>query len=186
MLKARLYEHELKKREEKSSKESDSKTDIGWGYQIRSYVLQPYRLVKDLRYGIEDTNPNSVLNGNIDKFIEAWRGKTEVEDPEYYKKVRSKLPTTLDSIKTENKVFNIFDMQSPITNIGKIKYANYLNKKDNQKGRILPHSVEAEEAVLGCMLINTNAVPKAIQNLEKNSFYNTVHQILFVFQILVY
>ena len=70
MLKARLYEHELKKREEKSSKESDSKTDIGWGYQIRSYVLQPYRLVKDLRYGIEDTNPDSVLNGNIDKFIE--------------------------------------------------------------------------------------------------------------------
>ena len=70
MLKARLYEHELKKREEKSNKESDLKTDIGWGYQIRSYVLQPYRLVKDLRYGIEDTNPDSVLNGNIDKFIE--------------------------------------------------------------------------------------------------------------------
>ena len=70
MLKARLYEHELKKREEKSSKEANSKTDIGWGYQIRSYVLQPYRLVKDLRYGIEDTNPDSILNGNIDKFIE--------------------------------------------------------------------------------------------------------------------
>ena len=70
MLKARLYEHELKKREEKSNKDSDSKTDIGWGYQIRSYVLQPYRLVKDLRFGIEDTNPDSVLNGNIDKFIE--------------------------------------------------------------------------------------------------------------------
>ena len=70
MLKARLYEYELKKREEKSNKDSDSKTDIGWGYQIRSYVLQPYRLVKDLRFGIEDTNPDSVLNGNIDKFIE--------------------------------------------------------------------------------------------------------------------
>ena len=70
MLKARLYEYELKKREEKSNKDSDSKTDIGWGYQIRSYVLQPYRLVKDLRFGIEDTNPESVLNGNIDKFIE--------------------------------------------------------------------------------------------------------------------
>ncbi len=70
MLKARLYEHELKKREEKSNKEADSKTDIGWGYQIRSYVLQPYRLVKDLRYKIEDTNPDDVLNGNIDKFIE--------------------------------------------------------------------------------------------------------------------
>ncbi len=70
MLKARLYEHELKKREEKSNKEANSKTDIGWGYQIRSYVLQPYRLIKDLRYGTEDTNPDSVLNGNIDKFIE--------------------------------------------------------------------------------------------------------------------
>ena len=70
MLKARLYEHELKKREEKSNKEANSKTDIGWGYQIRSYVLQPYRLVKDLRFGIEDTNPDAVLNGNIDQFIE--------------------------------------------------------------------------------------------------------------------
>ena len=70
MLKARLYEHELKKREEKSNKEADSKTDIGWGYQIRSYVLQPYRLVKDLRFNIQDTNPDSVLNGDIDKFIE--------------------------------------------------------------------------------------------------------------------
>ncbi len=70
MLKARLYENEIQKREDKSKKELDSKKDIGWGYQIRSYVLQPYRLVKDLRYNIEDTNPDSVLNGNIDKFIE--------------------------------------------------------------------------------------------------------------------
>tara|TARA_B100000029_G_scaffold402273_1_gene401695 strand:+ start:267 stop:1109 length:843 start_codon:yes stop_codon:yes gene_type:complete len=70
MLKARLYEHEIQRREDKSKKELDSKTDIGWGYQIRSYVLQPYRLVKDLRYSIEDTNPESVLDGNIDKFIE--------------------------------------------------------------------------------------------------------------------
>ena len=70
MLKARLYENEIQKREDKNKKELDSKTDIGWGYQIRSYVLQPYRLVKDLRYNIEDTNPESVLNGNIDKFIE--------------------------------------------------------------------------------------------------------------------
>ena len=57
-------------REQENKKQLDSKTDIGWGYQIRSYVLQPYRLVKDLRYSIEDTNPDSVLNGNIDKFIE--------------------------------------------------------------------------------------------------------------------
>ena len=71
MLKARLYEHELQKREEKSQSQIDSKTEIGWGHQIRSYVLQPYRLVKDLRYKIEDTNPDGVLNGNIDKFIEA-------------------------------------------------------------------------------------------------------------------
>ena len=70
MLKARLYEYEIQKRDEKNKKDSNSKTDIGWGYQIRSYVLQPYRLVKDLRFSIEDTNPDSVLNGNIDKFIE--------------------------------------------------------------------------------------------------------------------
>ena len=49
----------------------DTKTDIGWGHQIRSYVLQPYRLVKDLRFKTEDTNPDEVLNGNIDKFIES-------------------------------------------------------------------------------------------------------------------
>ena len=70
MLRARLYEYEIQKREEQNQKQLNSKTDIGWGHQIRSYVLQPYRLVKDLRYGIEDTNPDSVLNGNIDKFIE--------------------------------------------------------------------------------------------------------------------
>ena len=70
MLKARLYEYEIQKREEKNQSQISSKTDIGWGHQIRSYVLQPYRLVKDLRYNIEDTNPDQVLNGNIDKFIE--------------------------------------------------------------------------------------------------------------------
>ena len=70
MLKARLYKYEIQKKEEASENLSKSKTDIGWGHQIRSYVLQPYRLVKDLRYSIEDTNPDSVLNGNIDKFIE--------------------------------------------------------------------------------------------------------------------
>ena len=69
MLKARLYEYELQKREEANQKVSN-KTDIGWGHQIRSYVLQPYQLVKDLRNKTENTNPTSVLDGNIDQFIE--------------------------------------------------------------------------------------------------------------------
>ena len=70
MLKARLYEHEIQIKEEKNQKELNNKTDIGWGHQIRSYVLQPYQLVKDLRNKIENTNPSSVLEGNIDQFIE--------------------------------------------------------------------------------------------------------------------
>ena len=71
MLKARLYEHEIQKREKENQKELSAKTDIGWGHQIRSYVLQPYQLVKDLRNPIENTNPSDVLDGNIDQFIEA-------------------------------------------------------------------------------------------------------------------
>ena len=71
MLRARLYEHEMQKREKENQKELSSKTDIGWGHQIRSYVLQPYQLVKDLRNKIENTNPKDVLDGNIDLFIEA-------------------------------------------------------------------------------------------------------------------
>ena len=71
MLKARLYEHEIQKREKENQKELSAKTDIGWGHQIRSYVLQPYQLVKDLRNAIENTNPSDVLDGNIDQFIEA-------------------------------------------------------------------------------------------------------------------
>ena len=70
MLKARLYEHEMQKKEEENQKELTNKTDIGWGHQIRSYVLQPYQLVKDLRNKTENTNPSSVLDGNIDQFIE--------------------------------------------------------------------------------------------------------------------
>ena len=70
MLRARLYEHEIQKKEEENKKELNSKTDIGWGHQIRSYVLQPYQLVKDLRNKTENTNPQSVLDGNIDQFIE--------------------------------------------------------------------------------------------------------------------
>jgi len=70
MLKARLYEYELQKKEEQQQKNVSTKTDIGWGHQIRSYVLQPYQLVKDMRSKIESTNPEDVLNGNLDQFIE--------------------------------------------------------------------------------------------------------------------
>ena len=70
MLKSRLYEHEIQKREQANQEELSNKTEIGWGHQIRSYVLQPYQLVKDLRNKVENSNPESVLNGNIDQFIE--------------------------------------------------------------------------------------------------------------------
>ena len=71
MLRARLYEAELQKREDAAQAEADAKTEIGWGHQIRSYVLQPYQMVKDLRTGVESSNPSAVLDGDIDKFIEA-------------------------------------------------------------------------------------------------------------------
>ncbi|MBZ3693043.1 peptide chain release factor 2 [Phyllobacterium calauticae] len=71
MLRARLYEAELEKREQAADAISASKTDIGWGHQIRSYVLQPYQLVKDLRTGVESTSPQDVLDGDVDMFMEA-------------------------------------------------------------------------------------------------------------------
>jgi peptide chain release factor 2 len=71
MLRARMYEAELKKREEAANAEAASKTDIGWGHQIRSYVLQPYQLVKDLRTGTESTSPDDVLDGDLNPFMEA-------------------------------------------------------------------------------------------------------------------
>jgi peptide chain release factor 2 len=71
MLRARLYEAELKRREEEAQAAAAAKSDIGFGHQIRSYVLQPYQLVKDLRTGVESTNPLAVLDGDIDAFIEA-------------------------------------------------------------------------------------------------------------------
>ncbi|WP_126172457.1 peptide chain release factor 2 [Altericroceibacterium xinjiangense] len=71
MLKARLFEEEMRKREEAASAEHAAKTDIGWGHQIRSYVLQPYQLVKDLRTGTTSTAPGDVLDGEIDSFIAA-------------------------------------------------------------------------------------------------------------------
>jgi peptide chain release factor 2 len=71
MLRARLYEAELKKREDAANAEAASKTDIGWGHQIRSYVLQPYQLVKDLRTGVSSTAPDDVLDGDLNEFMEA-------------------------------------------------------------------------------------------------------------------
>ena len=76
MLKARLYNFELQKKEKASESLAKSKTDIGWGHQIRSYVLQPYRLVKDLRNNLENTDPDSVLDGDIDEFLESALYKT--------------------------------------------------------------------------------------------------------------
>lgn len=71
MLRARLYEMELKKREDAAQGERDSMGDNGWGYQIRSYVLQPYKMIKDLRTGAETSDAKSVLDGDIDLFLEA-------------------------------------------------------------------------------------------------------------------
>src|SRR5438874_2532359 len=71
MLKARLYEMELQKQQEKIDAANATKTDIGWGHQIRSYVLQPYQLVKDLRTGTTSTNPQAVLGGDLDDFMAA-------------------------------------------------------------------------------------------------------------------
>jgi peptide chain release factor 2 len=88
MLRAKLYEVELRKREEAAAAEQAAKTDIGWGHQIRSYVLQPYQLVKDLRTGVTSGTPDNVLDGDLDPFMEAALaqkvsgGGGEVEDIE--------------------------------------------------------------------------------------------------------
>lgn len=71
MLKARMYEAELQKREQAAAATEATKSDIGWGHQIRSYVLQPYQMVKDLRTGVEIGNSGAVLDGDIDAFLEA-------------------------------------------------------------------------------------------------------------------
>ncbi len=71
MLRARLYKAELQKREEESQALESQKTEIGWGHQIRSYVLHPYQLVKDLRTSVESTNPDAVLDGDLNTFMEA-------------------------------------------------------------------------------------------------------------------
>jgi peptide chain release factor 2 len=86
MLKARLYEAELRKREEAANTDYQAKTEIGWGHQIRSYVLQPYQLVKDLRTGVTSTSPDDVLDGALDPFMAAALAqkvtgeKVDVED----------------------------------------------------------------------------------------------------------
>ena len=89
MLRARLFEMEMKKREEKAAAEAAAKTDIGWGHQIRSYVLQPYQMVKDLRTGVSTSNTGAVLDGDLDEFMQAalaqkafGGGPEQVEDVE--------------------------------------------------------------------------------------------------------
>jgi peptide chain release factor 2 len=71
MLRARMYEAELRKREAAALATHEAKSDIGWGHQIRSYVLQPYQMVKDLRTSVEKGNPAAVLDGDLDEFMAA-------------------------------------------------------------------------------------------------------------------
>lgn len=80
-LRARLYDLEMKKREEAAASAHEGKSDIGWGHQIRSYVLQPYQLVKDLRTGTESTAPSDVLDGDLDRFMEAALAHKVSGDP---------------------------------------------------------------------------------------------------------
>jgi len=89
MLRAKLFELEVQKREEKAAADQAAKTDIGWGHQIRSYVLQPYQMVKDLRTGISTSDTGGVLDGDLDEFMQAalaqkafGGGPVEVEDVE--------------------------------------------------------------------------------------------------------
>jgi peptide chain release factor 2 len=89
MLRAKLYEREIKRREAQAAAEQAAKTDIGWGHQIRSYVLQPYQMVKDLRTGVSTSNAGAVLDGDLDEFMAAalaqkafGTGPKQVEDVE--------------------------------------------------------------------------------------------------------
>lgn len=80
MLRARLYEAELQRREEAAQADQDAKTEIGWGHQIRSYVLHPYRMVKDLRTGVETSNTQAVLDGGLDEFMAAALAQRVIAD----------------------------------------------------------------------------------------------------------
>ena len=71
MLKARLYEFELQKKEKEEESNQKKKSEIGWGHQIRSYILHPYRLVKDIRTNHQNTDPEKVLNGEIEGFLQS-------------------------------------------------------------------------------------------------------------------
>ena len=89
MLRSRLYEIELEKKQAETGAFVGEKTDIGWGHQIRSYVLQPYQMVKDLRTGVSTSNTGAVLDGDLDEFMQAALAQkafgtepTEVEDVE--------------------------------------------------------------------------------------------------------
>ncbi len=89
MLRARMFEAEMRKREEKAAADQAAKTDIGWGHQIRSYVLQPYQMVKDLRTGVQTSDTGGVLDGDLDQFMQAalaqkafGGGPGQVEDVE--------------------------------------------------------------------------------------------------------
>lgn len=81
MLKAKLYEMELQKRQEAQAKAHGEKTEIGWGHQIRSYVLHPYQMIKDLRTGVETTDSQGVLDGDLDRFLEAALSQNLMTDP---------------------------------------------------------------------------------------------------------
>src|SRR3546814_8268823 len=111
-LKAKLYEAELQRREAEANATAASKTDIGWGHQIRSYVLQPYQLVKDLRTGVTSTAPSDVLDGDLDRFMAAALSqrvtgeKIEVEDvrsEENTSELKSLMRISYDSYCLKNK-----------------------------------------------------------------------------------
>src|SRR5210317_1488124 len=100
MLKARLYDYEIKKKEQENQNTENSKSEIGWGHQIRSYVLQPYRLVKDNRTNFESTSPDKILDGDLDKFLE--QSLYQINEKKNYK-------IYIDSIRNFCFIVNLFE-----------------------------------------------------------------------------